>query len=81
MSYKVEHVRVTLECDCCGLVEKQEAKPEQEQVVLKYWGSISVGSISFFACPACNAQVLAIIGKKEREEKEAKEKLVLHYKT
>lgn len=73
MSYSVEHVRYTLECDCCGHTEKRDldARPNQE-LGTKGWGGVQVTNrSSHFCCPVCLEAVNAILNRREREEEAA----------
>jgi Zn finger protein HypA/HybF involved in hydrogenase expression len=75
MSYSVEHVRYTLECDACGRVEKRDLDRESDAGTAG-WGSVVTRSRTGFCCPECLSKVNAILDKKEVEKSEAQKKLV-----
>ncbi len=75
MSYSVEHVRFTLECDCCGHTEKRDldAHPAQTELGTKGWGAVQVINRStHFCCPRCLESVNAILDRRVREAEAAK---------
>lgn len=74
MSYSVEHIRFTLECDVCGRVEKRDLDGTDLAPGTAGWGSIMT-SRSFFCCPGCTEDVNAILERRERAQKKAQEEL------
>lgn len=74
MSYSVEHVRYTLECDCCGHTEKRDldAYPDQVELGTKGWCSVQVLNRStHFCCPTCVEKLNAILHHRVREAEAA----------
>ena len=72
MAYTCEHVRFTLECDACGLVEKRDMDAESAGTGCAGWDEVRTQTRSAFCCPSCVQSVLAILGKHAREQREAK---------
>lgn len=72
MSYSVEHVRFTLECDACGLIEKRDLDADQESKGTLGWDTIRTYARTFFCCPTCVEAVGAVLNKRERDLQEAK---------
>jgi hypothetical protein len=76
MSYSVQHVRFTLECDACGNLEKRDLDADSEEGT-RGWGEITMRTPtgrSAFCCPSCAEMVEAILTKKARAELDAKAK-------
>jgi hypothetical protein len=71
MSYSVEHVRFTLECDACGLIEKRDLDSDADKAGTLGWSLVSTGYESVFCCPGCLKQVRAILTRREREAEAA----------
>ena len=68
MSYYVEHVRFTLECDACGLTEKRDldATPDQSAGIVG-WGEVRIlNRTHAFCCPDCLEKVNAILEHRVR---------------
>lgn len=77
MSYLVEHVRYTLECDVCGRVEKRDldAAGSQERGT-QGWSAVEVEEPDhrhFFCCPECSELVAAVLLRREREAARVKQ--------
>ena len=75
MSYSVQHIRYTLECDCCGLVKKHDLDVDDNEE-LKSWKTVMMPMRHFFCCPKCLDDVSAILEKRDREQVAAKEALI-----
>ncbi len=67
MSYSVQHVRYTLECDACGLVEKRDLDQDSKKGT-EGWGEVRTPRCSGFCCPGCNESVMAILTKRARAD-------------
>lgn len=58
MSYSVEHVRYTLECDACGRTEKRDLDAGDQEKGTKGWGNVFIDPHhSSFCCPDCREKV------------------------
>ncbi len=62
MSYSVQHVRYTLECDACGLVEKRDLDRTSEKGT-EGWARVQINVREYFCCPGCSESVMAILTK------------------
>lgn len=73
MSYSVEHVRFTLECDACGLVEKRDMDKIDtlHSEGTQGWAAVQTPVNSYFCCPGCLEQVSAILERRRREKEAA----------
>lgn len=74
MSYLVEHIRYTLECDVCGRVEKRDHDaPGSEAMGIHGWSTVQTRERSFFCCPECRELVDAVLLRREREVERVKQ--------
>lgn len=64
MPYSVQHVRFTLECDACGLVERRDLEASQEAEGTAGWSDVRTSWRTYFCCPGCLKAVGAILSKK-----------------
>lgn len=66
MSYSVKHVRYTLECDACGLVEKRDLDAGDQEKGTQGWGNVFLDrQYSSFCCPDCREKVAVILSHSE----------------
>lgn len=72
MAYSVEHIRFTLTCDACGLVEKRDLEKDDQRGT-QGWYSVCNANDSVFCCPSCAALVNDILYKKLREKNAAEQ--------
>ena len=79
MSYSVQHVRFTLECDACGLTEKRDldSNPDPadpaDPAGTRGWCAVQVlNRATHFCCPTCVAKLNAILHHREREKEAAR---------
>lgn len=68
MSYSVQHVRFTLECDACGLTEKRDLDSDADKAGTRGWSLVSTGYESAFCCPGCLEQVRSVLTQRARSE-------------
>ena len=66
MAYSVQHVRVTLECDACGLVEKRDVDAGDSDIP-EGWDTVHMQSTltSLFCCPTCSDAVFGVLTKRD----------------
>lgn len=76
MSYSVERVRYTLECDACGRIEKRDldANPTQHELGTKGWGRVTmIGLYERFCCPDCLEKVAIVLDHRALAEQAARD--------
>lgn len=62
MSYQVEHVRYTLECDACGRTEKRDLDAAEQEKGTEGWGNVFIDPHrTRFCCPDCREKVAVIL--------------------
>jgi hypothetical protein len=71
VSYSVQHVRYTLECDVCGLVEKRDQDVESLQGTAG-WCGVQLDR-HYFCCPSCSESLRTILNHRERAAKKAQQ--------
>jgi uncharacterized Zn finger protein len=71
MAYSVQHVRFTLECAACGLVEKRDLDASKEAEGTHGWSEVRTRWRSYFCCPGCLKDLGAVLNKKSLAEQEA----------
>lgn len=82
MTYSVQHVRVTLECDACGRIEKRnfDSPSTADSEMIVGWGLVEVGTGTgtgqSFCCPECIEKLNAIVLARPRAEAKAKADLI-----
>lgn len=74
MSYSVQQVRATYECDACGEVAKFDADEAPEKP--ENWMSAQLHIYQFLCCPACVEKVSAVLFAKQRAEVAARDALI-----
>ena len=68
MSYSAQHIRYTLECDACGIVEKRDLRDsEDHEKGTKGWGIVEVPGRCAFCCPSCLGIVEAVLTTRQRQ--------------
>lgn len=60
MSYSVEHIRYTLECDVCGLTEKRDTDAGDVRTAAG-WSNVATSVRSYFCCPGCLLNINAVL--------------------
>jgi hypothetical protein len=73
MAYLVEHIRYTLECDACGLIEKRDLAATEEVRGADGWSEVRTPAMSCFCCPGCLKKVSDVLLHRAREVKAAKD--------
>lgn len=73
MSFSVQHVRYTFECDVCGLVERHDQAEDfdVEQHRRLVWQTVNVSAWQYLCCPACLETIQAIVLARSRAEAKA----------
>lgn len=74
MSYSAQHIRYTLECDVCGLVEKRDLDVDSEKGT-EGWDTFQTRQRTYFCCPVCVESLNTILNHRERVAAKAKQEL------